>query len=857
MKLPQSVRALSPLSPPAPLPSLCSCLPSYNVLQSHGFPSPVDYDGFYDSASTPVSSQKPRKPLIAISKQNRDLHPIPRENPDLLDWMLKRCVNSKDLVGGTIVHAACIKTGCTNVFFCNSLISMYAKCGGLQSAHRMFDGIPERNVVSWNTVISAYVEAGQAAESIELFNRMQQDDGLVPDQFTFGNILRGCTSFRNLDIGMQTHGMAIKSGVESNVFIASTLVDMYFKCQSIEDSWRVFCQTPIKNAVTWTSMITGFIQHGHKECALALFREMLDAGVEPVKFTFSTLVKVFDEPVMLKQARQAHGCMVKLGIEIDVLLWSDMITMYRKCESMEDVVKLSSRLRNKDLISWTALLVAYSQNGYRKDSLDIFREMIEDSTSIDRFALAAAIGACTGSEATELGRQLHAYAMRTGQMSDVSVGNAMITLYSKSGQICKAENLFFQMPCQDIISWTSLLTCYAQNGHGEEALLLFRDMLRKGLKPAMFCISSAVKACSSIASYSLGKQLHLSAVKSGFITEISVGNALVTMYAKCGSIYDAWRAFSYMPYKDIISWNAIIAGFSQHGFANEVLDLFHEMQQVGLPPDDFTFLSILVACSHSGLLAEGLSCFELMRDTYELEAKMEHYASMVDMFGRAGKLGHAMKFIKTMPYEPDLSVWEALLSSCKFHKNVELGKFAAEKMIYLKPEDPSAYVLLSSIHAELGMWDHKARLLRMMKDRGVKKEPSRSWVEDKGKIHVFSVEDKSHPQTHELYMKLEELKMKMIEAGYTPDINCVLHDIEQEQREYSVFHHSEKLAVAFALINIPEGSPIRIMKNLRVCRDCHTAMKLISHIENRQIILRDANRFHHFVDGACSCHDYW
>ncbi|CAN6477584.1 unnamed protein product [Victoria cruziana] len=508
-------------------------------------------------------------------------------------------------------------------------------------------------------------------------------------------------------------------------------------------------------------------------------------------------------------------------------------------------------------ISWTRLLVAYSQNGYSEDSLEIFREMLQNNVNVDGFALAAVIGSCTGSETTELGRQLHAYATRMGLISDVFVGNSMVTLYSKAGQVSKAENFFFQMPHQDIISWTSILSCYAQNGYGEKALLLFRDMLRKGLKPAMFCISSCIKACSSIASHSLGRLLHSSAVKLGFITELSVGNALVTMYAKCGSIYDAWRAFSYMPCKDIISWNAIIAGFSQHGFANEALDLFQKMQQRDVPPDDFTFLSILVACSHSGFLAEGLSCFELMRDTYELEPKMEHYASMVDMFGRAGKLGHAMKVIKSMPHEPDLSVWEALLSSCKFHKNVQLGKFAAEKIMSMKPDHPSAYVLLSSIHAELGMWSQKARLLTIMKDRGVKKELSRSWVEDKGRIHVFSIEDKSHPQTHKLYMKLEDLKVKMTEAGYTPDVNCVLHDIEEEQKEYSVFHHREKLAVAFALINIPRRSPFRIMKNLRVCGDCHNAMKLISHIDNRQIIPRDTNRFHHFVDGACSCHDYW
>jgi pentatricopeptide repeat protein len=329
------------------------------------------------------------------------------------------------------------------------------------------------------------------------------------------------------------------------------------------------------------------------------------------------------------------------------------------------------------------------------------------------------------------------------------------------------------------------------------------------------------------------------------------------MYSKCGSIEDAFQTFDVMSERNVISWNAMIAGCAQHGCGKEALKLFAQMPQAGIEPDHISFVSALSACSHSGLVDEGLQLFDSMCRDYCIAPREVHYACMIDLLGRAGRLDEARDFMKTIPFAPDAYVWGALLGACRLYGNIDLGKHAAECLFQLEPHNAAKYVLLSNIYAAAGRWDDVAKVRKIMKDRGVQKQPGCSWIEVKNKVHTFMVEDKSHPQTEEIYSTLEELARQMEAAGYVPDTNFVLHDVEMEQKEHSLYHHSEKLAIAFGLISTLPGLPVRIIKNLRVCGDCHTATKFISKIVEREIIIRDANRFHHFKDGLCSCGDYW
>lgn len=398
---------------------------------------------------------------------------------------------------------------------------------------------------------------------------------------------------------------------------------------------------------------------------------------------------------------------------------------------------------------------------------------------------------------------------------------------------------------------------YVDEGYDEEALELAFQMQRSGIEPNDYTFASILIACSNISVLEKGKQVHALIIKAGFESHISVKSGLVTMYSKCGSIEDARQTFDSLDKGDVVSWTAIIAAYAQHGPGIEALKLFGQMQQQGVKPDHVTLIGLLSACSNAGLVDEGWHYFNSMDKDHGIEPTVEHYACIVDLFGRAGRLDEAEDFINKMPLKPDAVVWGALLGACKVHGNIELGKRVSECLLELEPQCVGTHILLANIYAADGRWVDAVNVRQIMKDKGLRKQPGRSWIEVQNTVHTFVADDKSHPQSREIYAMLDRLLEQIEEAGFVPDTNCVLHDVEEEQKEYIVSHHSEKLAIAFGLISTPPGTSIRISKNLRICADCHTATKLISKIVEREIVTRDANRFHHFKDGLCSCGDYW
>jgi pentatricopeptide repeat protein len=329
------------------------------------------------------------------------------------------------------------------------------------------------------------------------------------------------------------------------------------------------------------------------------------------------------------------------------------------------------------------------------------------------------------------------------------------------------------------------------------------------------------------------------------------------MYAKCGSIEIARHLFDKMVKRDVVSWNTIISGYGMHGRGEDALALFSQMQEKDMVPNSITFISVLSACSHAGLVNEGWHYFDCMNKVYCISPGMKHYACMVDLLGRAGLLDEAQNFIQKMPIQPDAGVWGALLGACRIHGNVDLGECIAKQLLELESEDAGHYVLVSNIYAAAGRWDDVSRMRTLMKKRELKKTPGYSFIEVNNRTHAFVVGDRSHPQSEQIYALLENLAGQMEVAGYVPDTKFVLHDVEEEVKEDLLYSHSEKLAIAFGLINTSPGTPIRITKNLRVCGDCHNATKFICKIVGRDIIVRDAYRFHHFTNGMCSCGDYW
>jgi pentatricopeptide repeat protein len=433
----------------------------------------------------------------------------------------------------------------------------------------------------------------------------------------------------------------------------------------------------------------------------------------------------------------------------------------------------------------------------------------------------------------------------------------MIAGYSQSGNVGEALNLFEKAPSRDVISWNTMISTYAQSGCFDEAFSLYKKMLPAGVKPNATTFASIIPACANSAALQQGRCVHDDIIRSGVESRVFVGSALVDMYAKCGSIEDARQVFDQMPERNVVSWTAMIVGYAINGYGKEALKLFEEMQQTDAKPNNITFVGILSACCHAGLVDDGLRYFDSMSRHYNITPSVDHYCCIVDLLGRKGRLDEAEDFVLKMPIKPDAAIWVSLLGASRVHKNMELGERVAKHLVDVDPNNSSHYVLLSNIYAEADRWDDKEKVRKLMSERKVIKTPGQSWIEVNNKVNFFLTGDRSHPQTPKIHAVLHRLSMLMKESGYVPDRDFVLHDIEDEKKEHLLYYHSEKLAIAFGLINTPTETPIRIFKNLRVCGDCHSATKVISKIVGREIIVRDTKRFHHFKGGQCSCGDYW
>ncbi|KAF7831179.1 pentatricopeptide repeat-containing protein [Senna tora] len=347
-------------------------------------------------------------------------------------------------------------------------------------------------------------------------------------------------------------------------------------------------------------------------------------------------------------------------------------------------------------------------------------------------------------------------------------------------------------------------------------------------------------------------------LKHEFQLDGVLGTSLIEMYSKCGSIESALAVFKSIANKKLGHWTAIIVGLGMHGLAEKALESFQEMCKIGLKPNAITFIGVLNACSHAGLVDEGRQFFYMMINEYKIEPTIEHYGCFVDILCRAGYLEEAKNIIENMPMRPNKVIWMSLLGGSRNHGNLEIGEYAAYNLIEVDPDATGCYTMLSNMYAASGKWDKVSYVREMMKKRGVRKDAGYSFIEHRGKVHRFIAGDTSHPQNEKIYAKLSEMREKLKLVGHVPDTSQVLLYIEEEkEKEFELENHSERLAIAFGLINSENGTPIRIIKNLRVCNDCHSVTKLLSYIYNREIIVRDNSRFHHFKNGSCSCSDFW
>ncbi|KAJ7295918.1 hypothetical protein O6H91_Y155500 [Diphasiastrum complanatum] len=771
--------------------------------------------------------------------------------------VLKACARTAALEQGKQLHSHIIKSGIeVNVIVASALVDMYAKCRHIERARQVFNNMHEKNVVSWNSMIAGYAQQGLGTEALALYEQMKLE-AVQPNSVTYVVLLKACASIAALEKGKELHWHIIKSGLESGVVVGSALVDMYAKCGHIERARQLFNNMHDRNVVSWNVMIAGYAEQGLGKEALTLYEQMKLEGVQPDSVTYLVLLKACSRIVSLEQGRKLHLDIIRSGFESDVVVGNTLVDMYAKCGCIEDACKVFNKIEKRDVVSWNAMIAGYAQQGYGKEALPLYEQMKQEGVQPDYVTYVVLLKACASTGSLEQGRQLHSYIIRSGFESDVIVGSALVDMYAKCGSIVHARQAFDKMSERDVVSWNAMIAGYAQQGHGKDALALYELMKQEGVQADDVTYVVLLKACASIAALGQGKQLHAHIIRDGFDLDVFVGSALVDMYAKCGCLENAREVFDNMHERDVVSWNAMISGSALQGLGKEALTLLEQMQREGMKPNDVTYLSVLAACSHSGLVHEGRHLFDSMCNDHDVTLSVDHYACMVDLLGRAGCLADAEDVINKMPIQPNAVVWMTLLGAAKTHGHVEIGRRAFDCVVKLEPDNAAAYVQLSNIYAATGRRDEVAKIRKEMKAAGVKKLPGCTWIEIDKQVHAFVSGDATHPQRKEIWAELDRLAGLMKEAGYIPDLSFVLRDVEEEEKEHALCEHSEKLAIAFGLISTPAGTPIRLKKNLRVCGDCHNATKIISKIVRREIIARDANRFHHFKDGFCSCGDYW
>ncbi|XP_042964004.1 pentatricopeptide repeat-containing protein At2g03880, mitochondrial [Carya illinoinensis] len=742
-------------------------------------------------------------------------------------------------------------------FSWNTMIAAYANSGRLAEAKKLFNETPNRSSITWSSLISGYCRYGCEMEALDLFREMLYE-GLKLSQYTLGSALRGCSVLGLLQVGETIHGYLIKIGFVSNVFVVTALVDMYAKCKRILEAEYLFDTLPgRRNHVLWTAMVSGYSQNGDEFKAIECFRGMQAEGVESNQFTFPSILTACASVSAGDFGAQVHGCIVRSGFGANVFVQSALVNMYAKCGNLNSARRALENMEIDDVISWNSMIVGCVRHGFEQEALSLFKKMHARDMKINDFTYPSVLNSFASTMDMKTAKSVHCMIIKTGFEAYKLVSNALVDMYAKQGYLECALEVFSRIVDRDVISWTSLVTGYAHNGSHEEAIKLFCDMRTTGICPDEFVIASILSACAELTLLKFGQQVHANFIKFGLVSSLSIDNSLVTMYAKCGCIEDANGVFNSMQVQDVVTWTALIVGYAQNGRGKDSIQFYNRMIASGTKPDFITFIGLLFACSHAGLVDDGRWFFESMNQVFGIKPGAEHYACMIDLLGRSGKMNEAKELLNEMDVKPDATVWKALLAACRVHRNLELGEKAAKNLFQLEPSDAVPYVLLSNMYFSAGRWEDAARIRRVMKSMGISKEPGCSWIELNSHVHRFMSEDRGHPRTAEIYSKIDEIMILIKEAGYVPDMNFALHDMDEEGKELGLAYHSEKLAIAFGILTVPPGAPVRIFKNLRVCGDCHTAMKYISRVFLRHIILRDSNCFHHFRDGNCSCGDYW
>ncbi|ONK60467.1 uncharacterized protein A4U43_C08F18800 [Asparagus officinalis] len=689
---------------------------------------------------------------------------------------------------GIQFHGVVIKVGIdSDPFTDNSLLRFYAELGDLASAKKVFDGMSERNVVSWTSLIDGYARGGEPRKAVDLFYEMVEENKIMPNSVTMACVVSACAKLQDLEVGERICAYIAESGIGFNTHLVNSLANMYMKCGEVEKAKRLFNECVDRNIVVFNTMVTNFARLGFSNEALSLFHKMLGLGPRPDRVTVVGAASASAQLGQLKFGKQLHGYIIRHGLACWESVSNSVIDMYMKCGDPDAAFRVFELMPNRTEVSWNTIINGCIRNG--------------------DFDLA-----------------------------------------------CRYFDI---MPIRDLFSWNTMINALVQVGWFEEAILLFRAMQRGDVSPDKVTMVSVSSACGYLGALDLAKWVYSYIDKKKIVWNVKLGTALVDMFAKCGDSKSAMKIFNQMPIRDVSAWTAAIGAMAVEGNGKQALVLFNQMITEGVKPDSVAFVGVLTALSHGGFVKEGRQFFHSMTKVYGFSPEVVHYGCMVDLLGRAGLLKEAKIFIKNMTIEPNDVIWGALLAASRIHHNLKLAEYAAKKVIELAPERSGIHVLLSNVYASAGKWEDVARVRLDLKDKGIQKEPGSSLIEIDGEIHEFTSTNESHPQMGSIAKMIDEMGEKLSVSGHVPELANVLLNVDDDEKMFLLSRHSEKIAVAFGLISTSRGAPIHVVKNLRICGDCHEFMKRVSDIYEREITVRDNIRFHHFHQGRCSCNDYW
>lgn len=776
--------------------------------------------------------------------------------------VLKLCTSLKHLWLGLEIHACLIKSGFDlDVYLKCALINFYGTCWGIEKSNQLFHEMSDQEDILWNEIIKLNLKNGRTVEALELFRSMQFSSAKA-NSTTIVKALQACGKLRALKEGKQIHGYVLRWALESNLSICNSLISMYSRNDRLDlartlfnsmaghnlsswnsiissyaalgclnDAWILFDKMELSDVkpdiVTWNCLLSGHSLHGSYEAVQAILQKMQDAGFKPNSSSITSVLQAVTESCFLKHGKEIHSFVLRNGLDdYDVYVGTSLVDMYVKNNCLSSAQNVFINMKNKNIFAWNSLISGYSFKGLFEDA-----ERLLDS----------------------IGEE--------GIKPNLVTWNGLVSGYAMWGRHKEALSTIHRIKSSgltpNVVSWTALISGCSQNENYTDSLKFFIQMQEEGIRANSATVSILLKACAGLSLLHKGEEIHCLCIRKGFVEDIFVATGLINMYSKSGKFKSAHQVFRKIKNKTLASWNCMIMAFAIYGFGKEAISLFDEMRGAGVQPDAITFTALLSGCKNSGLVDEGWKLFDSMSTDYNIAPTVEHFSCMVDLLGRASYLDEAWDFIQTMPLKPDATIWGAFLASCRIHKNLAFAEIAAKNLFELEPHNPANYVLMMNLYSMSNRWDDVERLKALMKNTGVKNGPVWSWIQIDQAIHMFSAEGKPHTDAGKIYFELYHLVHEMKKLGYEPDISCVHQNIDEVEKKKLLLSHTEKLAITFGLMNMKSGEPIRVIKNTRVCSDCHTAAKYMSLIRKCEIFMKDGIRFHHFREGECTCNDCW